>query len=297
MSTDLVQHTAPRALAIKEWDRQYADLVKRTVLCPDKRTATDVEVALFAEQVQRTRLDPFRNQIYGIFRWDKRAGGEVMQVQVGIDGLRLLAERTGKYLGQTPEEWCGPDGKWTQVWLSDKPPAAARVGVLKAGASAPTFAVALYREYVQTGKNGQPIGQWPRMPANQLIKCAEAKALRKAFPAETSGLTVPEEMGAIEHMPATEAQVAAAEITDAEPVDAEPVTDAVPEDDRSDLVERARMLIEAGVVKSGALVNQLVANGSTSGETVSAAILTNPDRDAVEHLLADFEQAAEGASA
>lgn len=297
-STDLAPvQMPPRAVAIKEWDSEYARLVKATVLRPSKRAgrdATDLELALFAEQVQRTRLDPFIGQIYGIYRYDSRAGGEVMQVQVGIDGLRLLAERTGKYLGQTPEEWCDKDGNWTDVWLSPDPPAAARVGVWKAGAKEPTFAVALYREYVQTTKDGAPTGQWPSMPANQLAKCAEAKALRRAFPAETSGLTVPEELGAIEHIPASEAQIAAAQ-TKGETPAAEPETGVV--EDRSDLVDRARALVDAGVVKSGQLVNALVADGASHGETVGVAISSHPDREAVEHLLADYEMAAGEAAA
>lgn len=174
-------------IALHEWDDKYRELVKRTVLKPTKREATNVELALFAEQVQRTQLNPFIGQIYAIYRWDSRAGDEVMQVQVGIDGFRIVAERTGKYEGQSKQEWCDKDGNWHDAWLLAENPHAARIGVYKTGRREPTTAVAHWKEYVQTG------GLWKAMPANQLSKCAEALALRKAFPAELSGLYTPDE--------------------------------------------------------------------------------------------------------
>lgn len=183
-------------LAVLDWDDAYRELVKRTVLKPKDREATNVELYFFAEQVKRTGLDPFHRQIYGIFR--KSQGKEELTVQVGIDGFRLVAERTGKYEGQTEQEWCGPDGIWHTVWTQDGHPFAARCGVYKRGRRQPTYAVAHWSEYVQTF-NGQPTGKWKTtdkggMPANQLSKCAEALALRKCFPAELSGLYTPEEM-------------------------------------------------------------------------------------------------------
>lgn len=171
------------------------ELIKRQICRPRKRPATDDELALFRHQCERTGLDPFSRQIYAIYRWDNAAGAEKMSIQVAIDGLRLVAERTGNYFGQDGPYWCGADGEWVDAWFEPGPPAASKVIVRKllAGQIAATPAVAHWGEYASL-KNGLPQGLWPSKPALMLAKCAEALALRKAFPAETSGLYTAEEM-------------------------------------------------------------------------------------------------------
>ena len=143
------------------------------------------ELRLFAYACQRTGLDPFSKQIYAIKR-----GGK-MTIQAGIDGLRAIAERTGQLDG-SETFWCGEDGQWQDVWLSSKPPAAAKTIIYRKGASHPFVGVARFADY----NSGQ--GLWSKMGAAMIAKCSEALALRKAFPADLSGVYSTDEMQQVE---------------------------------------------------------------------------------------------------
>lgn len=180
-----------------QWNPTEIAVIKTTV-APG---ISDADLLVFDRVCKHTGLDPFSKQIYAIVRKGR------MTIQTGIDGYRLIAQRTGQYAGQVPAMWCGDDGVWKDVWLPKDPPRAAKVGVLRVGHSVPMTAIALWDEYVvmddvweeergERRRTGERVvsSMWAKMPANQLAKCAEAKALRMAFPAEMAGVYTTDEM-------------------------------------------------------------------------------------------------------
>jgi phage recombination protein Bet len=160
------------------WDDQQLAALKQIGLA----NAPKPELAVFLHYCQRTGLDPFARQIYMIER-----GGRYT-IQSSIDGLRIVAQRSNEYAGQAGPFWCGADGVWTDVWLQQTPPTAAKVGVMRKGFTEVLWAVAKFESY----NANSPI--WKKMPDLMIAKCAEALALRKAFPNDLSGIYTAEEM-------------------------------------------------------------------------------------------------------
>lgn len=166
------------------FNRDQVDLIKQTVA----KGATDAELSLFLYTAQRTGLDPLTKQIHAIKRWDSAAGRETMAIQTGIDGYRLIADRTGKLAGIEDAVFDREDKDH---------PEKATVTVYKiiGGEKCPFTASARWNEYCAFKKDGAPMALWRKMPYLMLGKCAEALALRKAFPADLTGIyTFEEEM-------------------------------------------------------------------------------------------------------
>jgi phage recombination protein Bet len=179
--------TTTEAAPPQGYSRDQIDLIKRTVAAG----ASDDELRLFLYQAQRTGLDPLSRQIYCIMRYAD--GKPRATIQTGIDGYRLAADRTGLYAGNddyvfdegTTEYGCVQDGRKQPVT------ATACVWKIVQGQRVSFRATARWDEYYPGDKGGT---MWRKMPFLMLGKCAEALALRKAFPAELSGLYTDDEM-------------------------------------------------------------------------------------------------------
>ncbi|WP_432033676.1 recombinase RecT [Streptomyces antibioticus] len=204
-------------LAIREDQKAFEDQQLRALRAafPDLAEASPAQLGIFFHYCKASGLDPFGRQIYMIKR---KSRGEVRwTIQTGIDGYRLIARRAADRAGQSIAYedfvWYDADGGEHTVWLRDEPPAACRVVVWRGDSRFP--AVAHWREYApkvwdyeaQEYKLG---GLWPQMPASQLSKVAEALALRRACPADLSGLHVDEEMHAADAAESRERVQAAA---------------------------------------------------------------------------------------
>jgi phage recombination protein Bet len=171
-------------------------LIKDTIA----RGATDDELALFLYTAQRTGLDPLTRQIYCIKRWDSTLQRDAMTTQTSIDGLRLVADRTGRY---------APGRATTYEYDKNGDLVSATAYILKyvQGTWHEASATAYYVEYIQTKRDGTPTAMWKSKPRIMLGKCAEALVLRRGFPAELSGVYASEEMGDEEQRPAPAAPV------------------------------------------------------------------------------------------
>ena len=148
------------------------DLIKSQIA----KGATDDELKLFLHVADKSGLDPLSRQIYFI----KRSGK--MTIQTGIDGFRAVADRTGQYVGSSDPIFEGKGEK------PDK--ATVTVNKVVQGVMGSFTASARWSEYYPD-KN---TFMWDKMPYTMFGKCAEALALRKAFPAQLSGLYTGDEM-------------------------------------------------------------------------------------------------------
>lgn len=207
------------------FNRAQVELVKDTIA----KGASDDELMLFLHMAQRTGLDPFSKQIYLIKRWDNKEKREVMSVQTGIDGLRLIADRTERYApGRAPTFEYDSSGTLFS--------ATAYVKKFVRGEWHEVAATAHYDEYVQRKRDGGVTQMWEEKPHIMLAKCAEALALRRAFPADLSSLYTADEMRDTEPVvvsaaPAVAAPVKRAALPPAPTADAATgeVIDAAPE--------------------------------------------------------------------
>lgn len=185
MTATQIQPAQPMPLAHpSDFTQDQVELIRAT-LAPE---TNDMEFALFMEVARVQGLSPLQRQIHAVMRWDNATKRKKMVIQTGIDGYRLIAARTGLHLGTTDATF-GPANalgfpSWAQVTVKK----------LVHGHVAEYPATAFWDEYVQTTKEGKPNNMWAQRPKGQLSKCAEALALRKAFPAELSGVYTDTEM-------------------------------------------------------------------------------------------------------
>lgn len=133
-------------------------------------------------------LDPMQKPVHIVPMYDRNMGGMRDVVMPGIGLYRTQAARTGAHMGSSEPEF-GPDvteniggteityPKWCKVTVKRR---------LPTGEVAEHTATELWKEnYAVRGgkeKSIAPNAMWFKRPYGQLAKCAQAQALRMAFP-------------------------------------------------------------------------------------------------------------------
>ena len=215
--------TAAPAIVAGSFQAKELLLIRQTVA----KDTNDQEFDLFISYCRALKLDPRRRQIYAFVYSKDKPDKRKMSIIVAIDGLRTIADRTGCYRPDEDE----PRYEMDAAAKSSGNPigivkATVTVHKYAHGQWHPVTASAYWDEYAPvkdgwsetiekqagTWPDGNPkmktiaapgavkvqtldtSGQWGKMPRLMLAKCAEALALRKAWPDDFSGVYVEEEM-------------------------------------------------------------------------------------------------------
>lgn len=164
--------------------------------------ATTTESVILALSYCRARkLDPFKRNVHIVPIWNKDMKAMVDTIWPGIGELRTTAFRTGEYAGRGKTEF-GPDitKQFGSVTITFPEWAQVTVYRMVRGVRVEFFGPQVYWiETFASNRDGSPNSMWETRPRGQIDKCAEAAALRCAFPEECGGEFIPEE---VQHIPA-----------------------------------------------------------------------------------------------
>lgn len=146
-------------------------------------------------------LDPIQKPVHIVPMWDAKSGGMRDVVMPGVNLYRTQAMRSGECAGVSEPEF-GPDVTENIGGLQITFPNWCRVTVkrrLPTGEIVEFTAREFWKEnYAVKGgkeKSIAPNAMWTKRPYGQIAKCAEAQALRKAFPEFASAPTADEMEG------------------------------------------------------------------------------------------------------
>lgn len=195
----------PASSDSRGWTKQQAALMQFAGLATVIQSTGQVIVRdpgvaeAFLTVCRRTGLDPFAKQIYAIEVKGK------MAIVVGVDGFRVVAQRSKDYRGQIGPQWTADGVTWVDAWLPELQggqkgdrPAAARIGILRKGWKEPLWQVVTWAEFgVEPRFKGD---NWEVRPAHMLGIRAETHGLRRTYPNDLSGLYTPEDFDDTENL-------------------------------------------------------------------------------------------------
>lgn len=166
-------------------------LIRRTVA----KDTNDDEFRLFVHICQAVGLDPLRRQAMAFVFNKKDAAKRQLTVVTSIGGYRSIAERTGNYR---------PDEAAPRYTMGEKHEKTNPLGIEKCEVTVfkfshgewwPVVGEAWWDEYVplRDGSIDKMKQGWIKMPRIMISKCAEAAALRKAWPDDFANIHAEEE--------------------------------------------------------------------------------------------------------
>ena len=183
----VTEYKTPMPLGTINITPEQVDLVKSVVF----KGATDEELKLFFFECRRRGVHPLDRLIHPVVRKDKD-GTRRVSFQTSIDLFRSEAEGTGEYRGQKDVEY-GNMVEWDKI--DKKVPEWAKATIKRYDEHTNEIIEVSAQAYWEEYYPGESLGfQWRKMPRLMLGKCAEALALRKAFPRKLAGLYTFEEM-------------------------------------------------------------------------------------------------------
>lgn len=174
-----------RAESVPALSMNEAELIEvlRNSLYPG---ASDGSIRMIVGYCKAAGLDVMQKPAHIVPIYNSKTKQMQDVVMPGIGLYRTQAARSGQYAGVTEPEF-GPDVTETLDGVSMTYPSWCRVTVkrlLGNGTVVDFTAKELWKENYATQKRDTdaPNAMWKRRPYAQLAKCAEAQALRKAFP-------------------------------------------------------------------------------------------------------------------
>lgn len=181
---------------------------------PSAKTIEGVALAL--AYCKARKLDIFKRVVHIVPIWNSKLGKEVETVWPGIAELRTTAHRTGQYAGKSDTAF-GPaitktfsgkvgsrdGGRDVNVTVCFPEWAQVTVYRIVGGVRCEFVGPRVYwlETYATMGKSDVPNDMWQTRPFGQLDKCAEAAALRLAYPEEIGSEYIDEE---VQHRKAVE---------------------------------------------------------------------------------------------
>lgn len=195
MNTSIAQRGS--TLPALQMDEAELFKVLRSSLYPG---AAEQSIKMVIGYCRAAALDPMQKPVHIVPMWDRKTGEMRDVIMPGVGLYRTQAARSGEVAGISEPDF-GADVTETIGGVQITYPSFCRVTVkrrLKTGEVAEFTAVERWKENfaVKGGKEKSiaPNAMWEKRPYGQLAKCAQAQALRMAFPEMTGSAPTADEM-------------------------------------------------------------------------------------------------------